>query len=191
MTRTPAEYKDLFSSINDKMTSRDPEDQKHCSTLEFRQTVESMVGDFQGEAPGMEGMMAFARENGFDYPAVIGMWMSVGIASATPGPRQEAWIKQREALTKNCGAEPGFTTPVFAMNDAAGAEFLDSIRKSLHLKTANQGVPVVDFPMAKVDMSDFAGFPQRKKLEGEFVIVDADNGVESRRNALKDDGPSR
>jgi hypothetical protein len=115
MSKTPEEYRELFSQIEKKMNSTSPDDLALVVTPEFKEVVEALASEFQSIAPGMEGMMGFARENGFDKSGVLGIWMAVGIAATTKGPRQKDWLKQVRELFKNVGREVGFAPVIRAM----------------------------------------------------------------------------
>lgn len=118
MSKSPAEYKELFGQIHGKMTSKDPDDHKLVVTEDFKLVVESLTREFQAEAPGAEGMMDFAKKNDFDLEAVSGIWMAIGISAATAGDYQKDWVKQVTTLLDNVGNESGFHQFVFAMVDA-------------------------------------------------------------------------
>jgi hypothetical protein len=115
MSKTPEEYCELFSQIEKKMNSTSPDDMALVVTPEFKEVVEALASEFQSIAPGMEGMMGFARENGFDQSGILGIWMAVGIAATTKGPRQKDWLKQVRELFKNVGREVGFAPVIRAM----------------------------------------------------------------------------
>lgn len=118
MSKTPEEYRELFSQIEKKMDSTNPDDLALVVTQEFKEVVEALASDLQAIAPGMEGMIDFAKVNGFDLSGVVGIWMSVGIAATTQGPRQKDWISQAGRLIKNLGGERGFSPMIHALTDA-------------------------------------------------------------------------
>jgi hypothetical protein len=118
MSKTPEEYRELFSQIEKKMDSTSPDDLALVVTQEFKEVVEALASEVQAIAPGMEGMMDFAKANAFDLSGVVGIWMAVGIAAATQGPRQKDWISQAGRLIKNLGGERGFSPMIHALTDA-------------------------------------------------------------------------
>lgn len=47
MSKTPEDFKILFSQLHEKMESVDPEDLKLVATTEFKEVAEALLHDFQ------------------------------------------------------------------------------------------------------------------------------------------------
>lgn len=116
MSKSPEEFKSLFTQINAKLASSDQEDRNTVSSLGFKQVVESLLHEFQTFAPKLDIDREFKQNDtlgkvfreypmtgrflacGFDENSIKGAWQALGIASALPGPRQHLWEEQTDEI---------------------------------------------------------------------------------------------
>lgn len=170
MSKTPEDFKTLFSQINSKLASTDPEDVKTVASIEFKQVVESLLHEFQAYAPvqvhvsdphdGMDKIFSEYPMTGrfkacdFDESAVKGAWQALGIASAIPGPRQLQWEEQTDEIVAS-----------------APKVLLDLVVRA-YSGALSDDLPIHNMPAAKVDPSDLAGYPMLKVLKAKMELAD-------------------
>jgi hypothetical protein len=171
MSKTPVEFKELFTLINAKLSSTDLEDQKTIASVEFKEMVESLLHEFQTQAPVYNPVidpddpmrlivkdypMAGAfRGCEFDENSARGAWQSLGIAAATPGPRQVQWEAQLDEIVQS-----GSKVVLDLVSRAYGNALTEDQLKSLSMK--GLGRPAINLPMTKVDRSNYEGYPPVK-----------------------------
>ncbi|MBD8089076.1 hypothetical protein IFT48_03710 [Pseudomonas fluorescens] len=110
---SPEDLKVLFSEVYAKFLSKDLHVQQVFASKAFGDVTEAMVSHVQKDHPGMEGMMSYAKEHGFDATAARGMWIGLGLCAALKGPKQKNYIAQAAAVSNNLLTDKGFA-PIIA-----------------------------------------------------------------------------
>lgn len=170
MNKTPEDFKNLFTNINEKLTSRDPEDVKTVASLEFKQVVESLLHEFQSYAPSQDRVSGQTDEFDkilrdypmtgrfkafdFDENAMKGAWQALGIASALPGPRQQQWEVQTDEIV-----ELAPKVLLDLVTRAYSGALTDEQRKSMRAQKLSAASERVQIPVAKVSPADLATYP--------------------------------
>lgn len=158
MSKTPEDYKNLFSQINAKLESTDPEDIKTVDSGEYQEVVESLLHEFQTLAPTkarvrdpndiMDKIVGEYPMTGrfiacdFDESAVRGAWQALGIAAAIPGPRQLQWEEQTDDIVM-----------------AAPKPLLDLVTRAYSRALTGNPGRAVNMPMARIKPADLAAYP--------------------------------
>lgn len=176
MNKTPEDFKNLFTNINEKLASSDPEDVKTVASLEFKQVVESLLHEFQSYAPNQDSASGQADEFDkilhdypmtgrfkacdFDESAIKGAWQALGIASALPGPRQQQWEVQTDEIVE-------FAPKVLLdlVTRAYSGALTDEQRKSMRAQKLSAASERVQIPVAKVSPADLATYPAPNQRE--------------------------
>lgn len=199
MSKTPEEFKNLFTQINAKLASSDPDDVKTVASLEFKQVVETLLHEFQSYAPSQDRVSGQADEFDrilrdypmtnrfkacdFDESAMKGAWQALGIASALPGPRQQQWEAQTDEIVE--------FAPIALLDlvtRAYSGALSDDQRNSMLARKA-------DIPMARVPMDDFSGLPIKNLLKSKVKPSDLvaysvpDQGGKDQTKRSDDEGP--
>lgn len=192
MSKTPADFKELFSQLNSKLESTDPEDVKTVASIEFKQVVESLLHDFQTHAPNqvhvrdpsddMDKIFSEYPMTGrfkacdFDENAIKGAWKALGIASAIPGPRQPQWEEQTDEIVA-CAPKVLLDLVTRAYSGALS----DDQRKSVRMKASAlpthaevDSAEVTPYPMsqmlrAKLQSTDLAAYPAPDRQKTTFT----------------------
>jgi hypothetical protein len=158
VSKTPEDYKNLFSQINAKLESTDPEDIKTVASGEYKEVVELLLHEFQTLAPNkvhvrdpydvMDKIIGEYPMTGrfiacdFDESAVRGAWQALGIAASMPGPRQLQWQEQTDDIVNH-----------------APKPLLDLVTRAYSMGRTGERVSTVDIPVAKIRPADLATYP--------------------------------
>jgi hypothetical protein len=155
MNKTAADYKNLFSQINAKLESTDPEDIETVASGEYKEVVESLLHEFQTLTPVKVRVRVpndiFVSEYpmtgrfiacDFDESAMKGAWQALGIAAAIPGPRQLQWQEQTDDIVNH-----------------APKLLLNLVTRAYSRGLTGELGSTVNIPVAKIKQADLAAYP--------------------------------